>query len=104
MEVVRREERTGHSMRGGGEERSRRRAKWHDRTCEEGGDAGKKFLMGQKIPGTCTCNLCTDLYDTQGDTAMPHMCKQRCTCRNAVSDTGHTETVCTALRNDLKVK
>lgn len=33
---------------------------WHDRTCEEGGEAGKRFLMGQKIPGTCTYNLCTD--------------------------------------------
>lgn len=51
-----------------GRERGRRGAKWHDRTCEEGGEAGKRFLLA--------CNLCT-----QGGTAMP----QRCTCRSAVT-------------------
>ena len=52
--------RTGRSTRGGGRPAQVLWAEWHDATCEEGGEPGRRFLMGQNLPGVCPYGLCTD--------------------------------------------
>ena len=78
--MLRREgrKRTGHSMRGGGRPAQalwvvrQSRVARHDTTREEGGEPGKRFLMGQKMPGMCTYDLGT------GDHHNMHMEKGPC--------------------------
>lgn len=77
--------RTGHSMRGGGRPAQALWAEWQDTTSEEGGEPGRRFLMGQKLPGVCPYDLCTgDRHKTHGERALPPMCTYRCTHRSAL--------------------
>lgn len=57
------------------------RAEWHDRTCEEDGEAGRRFLVEQITPSTHTYNQCANgLYQT-------HMHRNGCATRVHTQDT-----------------
>ena len=92
--MVRREQRTGHSMREAGAE--------HDKTCEEGGEAGKDFSWTEGTWHVSQHPVHRRSIQDIHRYSHAHMCRQVYV--QECSDTGHGETACTALRKDLKVK
>ena len=90
--MVRREERTGHSMRGGGREggpgpmgceTEQSGTTGHVKRVgrlEEDSSWDRRYLA--RVPTTCAQMIST--RHTHGDRVMPHMCKQRCTQRSAL--------------------